>query len=77
MRTDASRLQDKASKYAGPIDVVKQVVKNDGLLGASSISDTLLGSADRRFVLRSVRGHGGHHVEVSTIICTFPRMKSY
>ncbi|TBU21806.1 mitochondrial carrier [Dichomitus squalens] len=27
------KLQDKASKYAGPIDVVKQVVKNDGLLG--------------------------------------------
>jgi len=27
------RLQDKSSTYAGPIDVVKQIVKNEGLLG--------------------------------------------
>ncbi|THH08241.1 hypothetical protein EW146_g9054 [Bondarzewia mesenterica] len=26
-------LQDKSSTYAGPIDVVKQIVRNDGLLG--------------------------------------------
>jgi len=28
-----SRLQDKASTYKGPMDVVKQVVRKDGLLG--------------------------------------------
>ena len=27
------RLQDKSSTYAGPIDVVKKIIKNDGLLG--------------------------------------------
>ncbi|KAF8488902.1 mitochondrial carrier [Gautieria morchelliformis] len=27
------RLQDKSSTYAGPIDVVKSIIKNDGLLG--------------------------------------------
>lgn len=27
------RLQDKNSTYKGPIDVVKQVVRKDGLLG--------------------------------------------
>ncbi|KAI1795447.1 mitochondrial carrier [Ganoderma leucocontextum] len=27
------KLQDKASKFAGPIDVVKQVVRSEGLLG--------------------------------------------
>ena len=27
------RLQDKSSTFAGPIDVVKQIVRNDGVLG--------------------------------------------
>ena len=27
------RLQDKTSSFAGPTDVVKQIVKKDGLLG--------------------------------------------
>lgn len=31
--TPANRLQDKTSTFAGPIDVVKQVVKKEGLLG--------------------------------------------
>ena len=29
------RLQDKSSTFAGPMDVVKTVIKNDGLLGMS------------------------------------------
>ena len=29
----ANRLQDKTSTFAGPIDVVKQVIKKEGILG--------------------------------------------
>lgn len=28
-----SRLQDKTSTFAGPMDVVKQVIKKEGVLG--------------------------------------------
>ena len=31
--TSANRLQDKTSTFAGPIDVVKQVIRKEGVLG--------------------------------------------
>jgi hypothetical protein len=31
--TSTDRLQDKSSTFAGPIDVVKQVIKKEGVLG--------------------------------------------
>ena len=30
-----SRFQDKASKFAGPIDVMKQIARSEGLLGTA------------------------------------------
>ena len=36
------RLQDKASTYAGPMDVVKKVVKSEGPLGTSGAIEIAL-----------------------------------
>ena len=36
------RLQDKASTYAGPMDVVKTIIKKEGVLGKNGFCKSVL-----------------------------------
>ena len=72
LNAPTSRLQDKASKFAGPIDVVKQVVRSEGLLGTLNYPAAYRVHSRERFICRFIRRYGGYHVEVRVrIVPTF------
>ena len=49
--TSIHRLQDKASTFKGPMDVVKTIIQKEGLLGAHVLRETMNLPLTPRFIL--------------------------